>query len=178
MSHNCHIRVIFLRRMAFVGIPLFNSSRTIIKKSDIPVVCIIYAIAIAFLIMTLQLPEAAQVYPMVLISALILVNTLYLIRTFLHYRQNHHIENDYPIVFNGFLPVQFFGVFAAVALYLVLMYFFGYYISTVLYLAGSLLFLKVPMKYNLMTVVVMVVMVAVVFSYFLKVPLPTGLIFG
>lgn len=148
------------------------------KKSDIPVVCVIYAIAIAFLIMTLQLPEAAQVYPMVLISALIFVNTLYLIRTFLLFRQNHHVENDYPIVFHGFLPLQFFGVFVAIGLYLVLMYFCGYYVSTALYLIGSLLFLKVPMKYNLMTVVVMIVMVAVVFSYFLKVPLPTGLLFG
>lgn len=148
------------------------------KKSDIPVVCIIYAIAIAFLIMTLQLPEAAQVYPMVLISALILVNTLYLIRTFLLFRQDHHVENDYPIIFKGFLSLQFFGVFISIVAYLVLMYFFGYYVSTVLYLAGSLLFLKVPMKFNVMTVVVMVIMVAVVFSYFLKVPLPEGLIFG
>ena len=81
------------------------------KKSDIPVVCIIYAIAIVFLIMTLNLPEAAQVYPMVLISALILVNTLYLIRTFLKYRQDHRIENDYPIVFNGFCPSSFSAYF-------------------------------------------------------------------
>ena len=64
------------------------------KKSDIPVVCIIYAIGIVFLIMTLQLPEAAQIYPTVLVSALILVNTLYLISAFLRYRQNHHIEDD------------------------------------------------------------------------------------
>ena len=148
------------------------------KKSDIPVVCIIYAIAIAFLIMTLNLPEAAQVYPMVLITALIFVNTLYLIRTFLKYRQDHRIENDYPIVFNGFLFKQFFGVFLSIIVYLVLMYFCGYYISTVLYLAGSLLFLKVPVRYNLMTIVVMIIMVAVVFSYFLKVPLPTGILFG
>ena len=134
------------------------------KKSDIPVVCIIYAIAIVFLIMTLNLPEAAQVYP-------------YLIRTFLKYRQDHKIENDYPIVFNGFLPKQFFGVFLSVAAYLVLMHFCGYYVATVIYLAGSLLFLKVPMRYNLMTVGVMVVMVAGVFSYFLKVPLPAGIFF-
>ena len=148
------------------------------KKSDIPVVCIIYAIAIAFLIMTLNLPEAAQVYPMVLITALIFVNTLYLIKTFLKYRQDHRIENDYPIVFNGFLLKQFFGVFLSIIVYLVLMYFCGYYIATVLYLAGSLLFLKVPVRYNLMTIVVMIIMVAVVFSYFLKVPLPTGILFG
>lgn len=147
------------------------------KKSDIPVVCIIYAIAIVFLIMTLNLPEAAQVYPMVLILALILVNTLYLIRTFLKFRQDHKIENDYPIVFNGFLPKQFFGIFLSVAAYLVLMHFCGYYVATVIYLAGSLLFLNVPMRYNLMTVGVMVVMVAVVFSYFLKVPLPAGIFF-
>lgn len=147
------------------------------KKSDIPVVCIIYAIAIVFLIMTLNLPEAAQVYPMVLILALILVNTLYLIRTFLKYRQDHKIENDYPIVFNGFLLKQFFAIFLSVAAYLVLMHFCGYYVATVIYLAGSLLFLNVPMRYNLMTVGVMVVMVAVVFSYFLKVPLPAGIFF-
>ena len=147
------------------------------KKSDIPVVCIIYAIAIAFLFMTLNLPEAAQVYPLVLISALIFVNTLYLIRTFLSYRKDHRIEDDYPIVFKGFLVKQFFGVFFSIIGYLVLMYFFGYYVSTVVYLAGSLLFLKVPMRYNIMTVIVMVVMVAVVFSTFLKVPLPAGLFF-
>ncbi|WP_434738524.1 hypothetical protein [Parasutterella secunda] len=82
------------------------------------------------------------------------------------------------MVFHGFLPLQFFGVFVAIGLYLVLMYFCGYYVSTALYLIGSLLFLKVPMKYNLMTVVVMIMMVTVVFSYFLKVPLPTGLLFG
>ncbi|MDM8086801.1 hypothetical protein QUV44_01055 [Parasutterella secunda] len=76
------------------------------------------------------------------------------------------------------MPLQFFGVFVAIGLYLVLMYFCGYYVSTALYLIGSLLFLKVPMKYNLMTVVVMIMMVTVVFSYFLKVPLPTGLLFG
>ena len=69
-------------------------------------------------------------------------------------------------------------MFVAIGLYLVLMYFCGYYVSTALYLIGSLLFLKVPMKYNLMTVVVMIMMVTVVFSYFLKVPLPTGLLFG
>ena len=103
----------------------------------------------------------------------IFVNTLYLIRTFLLFRQNHRVENDYPIVFHGFLPLQFFGVFVAIGLYLVLMYFCGYYVSTALYLIGSLLFLKVPMKYNLMTVVVMIMMVAVVFSYF-QFPFPRG----
>lgn len=147
------------------------------KKSDIPVVCIIYAIAIVFLIMTLNLPEAAQVYPMVLISALIFVNTLYLIRSFLCYRQDHRVENDYQIIFHGFLFKQFFVVLLSIVGYLGLMYLFGYYVSTVVYLAGTLMFLKVPVRYNLATVVVMAVMVAVVFSYFLKVPLPAGLLF-
>ena len=64
------------------------------------------------------------------------------------------------------MPLQFFGVFVAIGLYLVLMYFCGYYVSTALYLI------------DLMTVVVMIMMVAVVFSYFLKLPLPTGLLFG
>lgn len=148
------------------------------KRSDFPVVSIIYAIGLAFLIATLQLPEAAQTYPLVLISALLFLNTLYLIRSFLSFRQAQRIENDIPVIFHGFLFKQFAGVFIWCVAYLVMMYFLGYYLSTVLFLVGSLLFMRVNILHIAMTTVVLGIMVWAVFSQFLHVPLPVGVLFG
>ena len=148
------------------------------KRSDFPVVSIIYAIGLAFLIATLQLPEAAQTYPLVLISALLFLNTLYLIRSFLSFRRAQRIENDIPVIFHGFLFKQFAGVFIWCVAYLVMMYFLGYYLSTVLFLMGSLLFMRVNILHIAMTTVVLGIMVWTVFSQFLHVPLPVGVLFG
>lgn len=148
------------------------------KRSDFPVVAIIYGIALAFLIATLQLPEPAQTYPLVLISALIFLNTLYLIRSFLNFRKTQRIENDMPVIFHGFLFKQFAGVFIWCVAYLVMMYFLGYYLSTVLFLVGSLLFMRVNILQIAMTTVVLGIMVWAVFSQFLHVPLPVGVLFG
>ena len=148
------------------------------KRSDFPVVAIIYGIALAFLIATLQLPEPAQTYPLVLISALIFLNTLYLIRSFLNFRKKQRIENDIPVIYHGFLFKQFAGVFIWCVAYLVMMYFLGYYLSTVLFLVGSLLFMRVNILHIAMTTVVLGIMVWAVFSQFLHVPLPVGVLFG
>ncbi len=148
------------------------------KRSDFPVVAIIYGIALAFLIATLQLPEPAQTYPLVLISALIFLNTLYLIRSFLNFRKTQRIENDISVIFHGFLLKQFAGVFIWCVAYLVMMYFLGYYLSTVLFLVGSLLFMRVNILHIAMTTVVLGIMVWAVFSQFLHVPLPVGVLFG
>ena len=45
--------------------------------------------------------------------------------------------------FKDFLPKQFFPILAMIVVYLVLMYFVGFYISTALFMVVSLLFLKV-----------------------------------
>lgn len=148
------------------------------KRSDFPVVSIIYAIGFTFLIATLQLPEAAQTYPLVLITALLFLNTLYLIRSFLSFRRAQRIENDMPVIFHGFLFKQFAGVFVWCLAYLVMMYFLGYYLSTVLFLVGSLLFMRVNIMHIAMTTVVFGIMVWAVFSQFLHVPLPVGVLFG
>lgn len=148
------------------------------KRSDFPVVAIIYGIALAFLIATLQLPEPAQTYPLVLISALIFLNTLYLIRSFLNFRKTQRTENDIPVIFHGFLFKQFAGVFIWCVAYLVMMYFLGYYLSTVFFLVGSLLFMRVNILHIAMTTVVLGIMVWAVFSQFLHVPLPVGVLFG
>ena len=148
------------------------------KKSDFPVIAIIYAIGFWFLAMTMELPEEAQTYPLVLITALLGVNTLYMVRQVMSWRKTKTIENDVAKTFSTFLPVQFFGVVAWCVGYLVMMDFTGYYFTTFVYLVGSMMFLKVPKLHIAITVAAMALMTFLVFTWFLKVPLPVGTLFG
>ena len=148
------------------------------KKSDFPVISIIYAIGFWFLSMTMELPEEAQTYPLVLISALLAVNTIYMVRQYLNWRQTRQIENDVAKSFGQFIPMQFFGMVAWCVGYLVLMDFTGYYLTTFVFLVGSMLFLKVPKLHIAITVAALALMTYVVFTWFLKVPLPVGTLFG
>lgn len=154
------------------------SGKTHMKKSDIPVIAIIYAIGFWFLTMTLDLPEEAQTYPLVLITALLAVNTLYMVRQVMTWRKTRTIENDVAKTFSEFIPLQFFGVVAFCVGYLIMMDLTGYYLTTFIYLVGSMLFLNVPKLHIAITVVALAVMTYVVFTWFLKVPLPVGTLFG
>ena len=147
------------------------------KKSDVGVVSVIYAIGLGFLWMTLDLPEGAQTYPLVLITALLCVNTIYFIRSLWAFRSTHQVEDDVSTTFKNFLPSQFIGVFIWCIGYLILMYIVGYYVSTVIFMVGTMLFLKVKPLYIFISVAVIAAMVATVFSTFLHVPLPTGMLF-
>lgn len=148
------------------------------KKSDFAVIAIIYGIGLWFLQMTLELPEEAQTYPLVLITALLSVNTLYMGRQIFNWRKTRLIENDIASTFKNFVPVQFFGVVVWCAGYLFLVDLTGYYLTTLIYLVGSMLFLKVPKLHIAITVAAMALMTFLVFTWFLKVPLPVGTIFG
>ena len=153
-------------------------ARNRMKKSDFPVIAIIYAIGFWFLAMTMDLPEEAQTYPLVLITALLSVNTLYMVRQVISWRKTRVIENDVAKTFSTFIPVQFFGVVAFCVGYLILMDLTGYYLTTFIYLVGSMLFLKVPKLHIAITVAAMALMTFLVFTWFLKVPLPIGTVFG
>jgi hypothetical protein len=54
----------------------------------------------------------------------------------------------------------------------------GYYLTTFIYLVASMLFLKVPKLHIAITVAAMALMTFLVFTWFLKVPLPVGTVFG
>ena len=79
--------------------------------------------------------------------------------------------------FEGFLPKQFFPILGMVVVYLVIMYFAGFYIATLLFMAACLLFLKVPKWQILLSTAVILVLVYCAFTLFLKVKLPVGLLF-
>lgn len=152
-------------------------------SSDIGVIVIIYATALLFFYMTLDLKPAAQIYPMCLIAGLALLNTLYLGRCLLRlYRQRTHgqkgIINDLSGIFKGFQAKQFFFVVAACIAYMSILYYIGFYLASLVYLVGVLLYLKVKPLPIALTTLFLGALIYCVFTLFLKVPLPKGVLFS
>ena len=145
------------------------------KKTDIGVVAFIYAVCALFLVMTLRLPAAAQTYPLFIIILLAALTTLYvaqMVRAAKKSGVTTGLED-----FQGFLPKQFFPILGMVILYLVMMYFTGFYISTLVFMVVCLLFLRFPQWQILMSAAVILALVYCAFTLFLKVRLPAGLLF-
>lgn len=149
-------------------------------RSDIGVIITVYAVCVLFLYMTLQLKAAAQIYPLALIGILALLDTLYLFTRLWKMRNmdGKKIINDLGKIFSGFLPLQFFFVVGACIAYLVALYYLGFYLSSLIYLFVVMLFLKVKQWQLWLTIAILALMIYGVFTVFLKVPLPTGIIFN
>lgn len=75
------------------------------------------------------------------------------------------------------MPKQFIGVIIGIIVYVVLLVTAGYYIATIAYLAGALLFLKVKKQWIVLVIAVLLAVIYPVFTLFLKVPLPKGMLF-
>ena len=145
------------------------------KKTDIGVVAFIYAVCVLFLVMTLRLPAAAQTYPLFIIIMLAALTTLYVAQMRRAAKKSGVTSGLED--FEGFLPRQFFPILGMVVLYLVVMYFAGFYIATLVFMVVCLLFLKVPKWQILLSTAVILVLVYCAFTLFLKVKLPVGLLF-
>lgn len=155
-------------------------------RSDIGIVVIIYATCLLFLTMTLKLKAAAQVYPLCLIGGLALLNTLYLAtrlwRLFGRARDDdgapRALINDLPEIFANFLPGQFLFIVIASVAYLALMHFVGFYPAGLVYMLAVMWRLRVPPLHMGITLAVLGALIYAVFSLFLQVPLPRGILFG
>ena len=143
------------------------------KKSDFGVIAVLYLVGIAFLVMTLKLPTGAMRYPLFL--ALV---SIYLIQQVLHYIKTREIVDDLKQKFQDFQAVQFFGVCAFCVIYLILIQKLGYYLSSVLFMLGCMLFLRVKPLFVVLSTAILMGIIYGVFTVFLKVPLSVGLIFG
>lgn len=150
------------------------------KTSDICVIGVIYAVALFFFLQTILLPEEAQTYPLGLIAALAGLNSLYLIQCVMKAVKagRLRIHCDFGEIFKGMQVTQFASVLAGCACFLVMMYTIGYYAAAVIYLVGTLLYFRLPVKWIGLTLIVLVALVYAVFSLFLKVPLPVGILFA
>lgn len=95
---------------------------------------------------------------------------------FRDYRREHKVINDSAEVFDGFLPKQFWVMFAAFLLFFLLMYLFGFYIASIVYIFICLRFFRIKMKYIFIVLICMTALIYGTFDVFLNVPLPDGII--
>ena len=141
------------------------------KKTDIGVCAAMYVVCIFFLIMTLDLPKEAQIYPVciiVLLAALTTLHVLNMLRT-----PASDITSGIED-FEGFLPWQFFPLLGMIVGYLALIHFIGFYLSSVIFMTASLAFLRVRWWQIILATGVIVALVYYAFSAFLNVRLPVG----
>lgn len=146
------------------------------KKSDIGVCTVMYGICAFFLYMTLQLPKSAQIYPLCVISLLAGLTTLHVINMIIgavHEGITDGLEN-----FKDFIPSQFSIIFVMVLLYIASMPYIGFYVSSVLFMTASLIFLRVKVWQIIMSEAVIFLLVYCAFTLFLEVRLPLGTLWG
>ena len=151
-------------------------------RSDVGTISIIYATCLLFFYLTLQLKPAAQIYPMCLIAGLALLNTLYLCKCVFRLLkarsagENSALINDFPEVFKGFQASQFIFVSTACIAYMFLLRWLGFYLAGGIYLIGVMLYLKVKPIQMIITTLFLGTLIYGVFTVFLKVPLPKGIL--
>lgn len=142
------------------------------KKSDIGVCLAMYGVCAFFLYMTLQLPKAAQIYPLCVISLLAALTSLHvfnMVRAAIREGVTSGLEN-----FKDFLPSQFFILLVMIVLYIFIMPYLGFYVSSVLFMTASLLFLRVKIWQIVLAELAIFVLVYCAFTLFLEVRLPVG----
>ena len=146
------------------------------KRSDLCVVLFFYAVCLFFYGMIRDLPEEAQTYPTAILVVLAVLNSCFFVRQFLRREKNGDI-NDLAEVFSGFQSRQFFGVVLFALFYLLLLPWIGFYVTSLCFLIGTMAFLKVPRLHLAASIVILAGLIYVVFTLFLKVPLPVGRLF-
>ena len=146
------------------------------KKSDIILIAAVYAITAFFFVLVLQYPSDVRIYPIFIMVVLAVLTTMHLIECLVKFAREKKIENDMPLLFEHFKAKQFFAVFAMLSTYVVLINILGFYISSLLFIAGTLIFFKIKPLYIVITTAVFLVLIYGGFSTFLHVPLPRGLL--
>ena len=148
------------------------------KRTDLWICAFMYLFSGFFLYETQKFPEGARHYPHFVIGLLLLLTTVRLWDMVQLYMKEKKVVNDVPETFKGFLPKQFCAMFAAFIAFFVLMYFFGFYVASLLYILFCLHYFKIPKRYMALVLIVMLVLTYFTFSWFLNVPLPKGEILG
>ena len=146
------------------------------KKTDIGVCLVFYGICAFFLYMTLNLPKSAQIYPLCVIALLAALTTLHVINMIIAAIRegvSSGLED-----FKDFVPSQFFTLFAFIVIYLIAMPYLGFYLSSILFMSASLLFLRVKIWQIILSELVIIALVYCAFTLFLEVRLPAGVMFS
>ena len=143
------------------------------RKTDIGVVAFMYLVCAYFYSQTITFKADSQTYPKFTIVLLFGLTTLYLLQMVVAAKK-HGVESGVDKVFEDVQPVQLLVCLGGAIAYVVLMYFFGFYISTVIFMAAILLYLKVPYLHSAIAIVAILALVYFAFGKFLGVRLPVG----
>ena len=143
------------------------------RKTDLGIVAFMYLVCAYFYSQTITFKADSQTYPMFTIILLFALTTLYLLQMLVAAKK-HGVESGVKEVFKDFQAAQFFVCLLGAILYVVLMYFFGFYISTVIFMAAILLYLRVPVIPTVIAIAAIVALVYFAFGKFLGVRLPIG----
>ena len=143
------------------------------KKTDIAVVAFMYLVCAYFYSQTITFRADSQTYPKFTIVLLFGLTTLYLLQMLVAAKK-HGVESGVSTVFKDFQPKQFLVCLLGAVGYVVLRYFFGFYISTVIFMAVVLLYLRVPLLHSAIAIVAIIALVYFAFGKFLGVKLPIG----
>ena len=143
------------------------------RKTDLGVVAFMYLVCAYFYSQTITFKADSQTYPKFTIVLLFALTTLYLLQMVVAAKK-HGVESGVQEVFKDFQAAQFFVCLLGAILYVVLMYFFGFYISTVIFMAAILLYLRVPVIPTVIAIAAIVALVYFAFGKFLGVKLPIG----
>ena len=143
------------------------------RKTDIGVVAFMYLVCAYFYSQTITFKADSQTYPKFTIVLLFGPTTLYLLQMVVAAKK-HGVESGVDKVFKDVQPKQLLICLGGAIAYVVLMYFFGFYISTVIFMAGVLLYLRVPLLHSAIAIVAILALVYFAFGKFLGVKLPVG----
>lgn len=114
------------------------------------------------------LPAKAGRYPMFVCLLLLVLTIILAIETFLN-------KKPYDKkLFEGFKPSQFFFIVVVSAIYILLIDWIGFFITTLVYLIVTMVGLKAKLLYSILTSICFCVLIYLVFVIFLKVPVPSG----
>lgn len=146
------------------------------KKTDIGVVVFMYAVCAFFYANSFKLAKGSETYPLFTIALLFFLTTLYLIQMIIAAKK-FGVESGADEVFEGFKPKQFFVSLGLTILYFFMMKYLGFFTATIIFMAASLLYLKVPLLASAITLVAINLLIYFAFVKFLGVKLPSGLLF-
>lgn len=147
------------------------------KKSDIGLISAIYGITAFFFVLVIQYKPEVRIYPFFVMAVLCTLNTVFLIKQLVAFAKTKKVENDYKTIFKQFELKQFTVVFLFSLTYVCVIDIIGFYPASLLYLIGTLLFLKVHILSIALTLILFGSVIFIAFSKFLRVPLPSGWFF-
>lgn len=133
-------------------------------------VIIIYIVTFSFFIQSFSLAKDAGLFPRLISGILIFLNTLYMIEIYKG-KDNKKKKKD------DILPNKLIGIIVLSTLYVIIVNFLGYIITTLIYLPVTMKYLGIKNnKIIFLSSIISVIVIYLCFVTLLDVPIPTGIL--